>query len=133
MGSNINLFEEKTRKVVDLANELADSSKGNIVYISNCSEAKGHLKGGIKFLDLSEVEKITPDILKSVINQIAFDSSGVEVILLDNLSKMISEDDIGEFIKDIDNVLSKNNIKILFGLDRENKDVIKGLDIEKID
>ena len=124
---------DKMKKVTNLANELIKSSRGDVIYISNCSEARGHLNDGIKFLDLSEIEFINSDILKEIINQIIEQNSKLEIILLDNLSKIIKEDEIGRFVDDVDEISNKNNIKILFGLDRENKNVINSLDIEKID
>lgn len=133
MKEEITIDIEKTKKVVELANNLINSSTGDIVYISNCSDAKCHLSSGIKFLDLSEVELITPRILKEIITQIIFDNSSIEIILLDNISKMINEEEISDFLKDVDEFSSKNKVKILFGLDRENKETINSLDIEKID
>ncbi len=124
---------DKIKKVTNLANELVKSSRGDIIYISNCAEAKGHLDDGIKFLDLSEVEYINSDILKEIINQIVEQNSNLEIILLDNLSKIIKEDEISGFVDEVDEFSNKNNIKILFGLDRESKKVISSLDIEKID
>lgn len=133
MKDNLNENIEKTKKVVTLANELISSSKGDIVYISNCKEAKGHLSNEIKFLDLSEIEVITPEILKEVINQIVSDNNSIEIILLDNISKMINENEVSSFLKKVEEFSCKHNVKILFGLDRENKESINSLDIEKID
>lgn len=127
------LHDKKEKKVVELANELSVSSKGEIIYISNCSLAKGHLKEGIKFLDISEVEVMTSGILKTIIEQIIAQNDLVEIILIDNISKMLNEDEISDFIKEVDIISSSSNVKILFGLDREKKDFINNLDIEKID
>lgn len=127
------LHDKKEKKVVELANELSISSKGEIIYISNCSLAKEHLKDGIRFLDISEIEVITSNILKTVIEQIIVQNDLVEIILIDNISKMLNENEISDFIKEVDIISSNNSVKILFGLDRENKDFINSLDIEKID
>ncbi|KMT20863.1 hypothetical protein [Clostridium cylindrosporum] len=131
--SNSNLDFGKTKKVIDLANELLKSSKGDIIYISNSLEPKEYLKDAIKFLDLSEIEIINSSILKAIIEQLVIENKAVEIILIDNISNIIGEDEISDFLKEVDVLSSKNSVKILFGLDRENKDYVDSLDIEKID
>lgn len=128
-----NLTDEKTLKVIELANELSNSSNEIIVYISNCPLAKGHLSNSIKFLDISDVEKITSVILKTIIEQVISEIDSLKIILIDNLSNMLSSEDIDDFLKSVNKISSDNNVKILFGLDRENKSFIEDLDIKKID
>ncbi|MEF9951327.1 MAG: hypothetical protein RR840_01460 [Clostridium sp.] len=125
--------EDKTKKVASLANELSSSSKGDIIYISNCNEAKNHLNDNIKFLDLSEIEFLSSRVLASVVEQLSVESVTTEIILIDNLSKMLNESEIEVFLKEVDKISEKSNVKILFGLERENKSSINSLGIEEID
>ncbi|MEG0372207.1 MAG: hypothetical protein RR645_07930, partial [Clostridium sp.] len=119
--------------VASLANELSSSSKGDIIYISNCNEAKNHLNDNIKFLDLSEIEFLSSRVLASVVEQLSVESVTTEIILIDNLSKMLNESEIEVFLKEVDKISEKSNVKILFGLERENKSSINSLGIEEID
>lgn len=133
MGNGLSFREDKTKKVVTLANELLGTSKGEIIYISNCKDSKDQLNDRIKFLDLSEVGVLTSRILTAVIEQLSFENKGTEIILIDNLSKMLQEDDLNIFLEQVETISLKSNVKILFGLDREKKYTINSLDIEEID
>lgn len=127
------LTDEKTLKIIELANELSNRSEGDIVYISNCPLAKNHLSESIKFLDISELEIITSDILKTIIEQVISEIDSIKILLIDNLSNMLNEHDIDDFLKSVNKISSDNNVKILFGLDREDKSTVEDLDIKKID
>ncbi|EYE87988.1 hypothetical protein Q428_10490 [Fervidicella metallireducens AeB] len=108
----------KTKKLISIANELINQTKGNIVYISNNLDGIFDLNSKIRLIDTSQVPISNLDSFKGFIYGILAEDYDIESIVIDNLSNILKDNmnDVIEFCEFTKDVANSQGIKFILGV-----------------
>lgn len=119
----------KTKKLFSIANELASESKGHLVYISNNSEGMFELNPSIRLIDTSQFPISSFDSFTGFIYGIISEDYDVEVILIDNLTNILKEDEnsLSSFVDFAQKISGEFNIRFILGMKGKGKELEKNI------
>lgn len=108
----------KTKKMVLLANDSVNESKGHIIYISNNSEVMYDLNSSIRLIDISHFPITNTDSFTGFIYGIISEDYDVECIHIDNLNSIIKdeEESIHGFISNVKKITENHGVKFVLGM-----------------
>ena len=79
----------KTKRIIDMANEAIQDSKGSIVFIDNDNQYMFDLKHEIRFVDASEFEIDGPKMFYGFLCGIAAQDFDLEYLFIDGFLKIV--------------------------------------------
>jgi thymidine kinase len=106
----------KTKQIIDLANNNATQSKGDIIFLAATSRYRMEIKSSVRFVDVLEIGINTKDGLIGFIKGLVNGNYDIETIYIDGIYKMmcttLDSSEMAEFMMTIDN-LSNQDIKFV--------------------
>jgi len=87
----------KTKAIIDYANELAETAKGHVVFITDTSKYSYELKYQIRFLDVTGFAIQNADGLRGFLKGIVAANGDNEYIFLDGIAR-IGKKSLGELV-----------------------------------
>ncbi len=123
----------KTKKMISLANELVNSSKGNIVYVSNNLESMFQLNSKIRLMDVSQFPISNLDSFVGFLYGIISSDYDVETIFIDNLNVILNDNNqsIPQFVEYLKDLSVKYGIKFITGV-KGSSNTLPELEVEYI-
>ena len=82
----------KSKKIIQLANEALNTSKGSIVYISNSSQYMYDVKRDIRFIDISRFVIDGPKMFYGFLCGLAAQDYDLEHLFIDGFLKIVHHD-----------------------------------------
>lgn len=123
----------KTKKMVDMANELVEVSKGSVVFINKNQRLMCDLKHSMRVVCMEDFPNITnSDEYIGFIYGIISSDHDIESIFIDSILKHadIHEDNMPEFLHRLNNMSKRYDIEFVVSLSAE-KDDLSGVDFER--
>lgn len=123
----------KTKKMVDMANELVESSMGSVVFINKNQRLMCDLKHSMRVVCMEDFPNITnSDEYIGFIYGIISSDHDIESIFIDSILKHadIHEDNIPEFLHRLSNISKRYDIEFIVSLSAAKED-LSGVDFEK--
>jgi hypothetical protein len=125
----------KTKKMIEMANERQENSKGSVIFINKNHRLMYDLGHDIRVVSMDEYEHITnSDEYIGFIYGIISSNHDIEVIFIDSILKQadVSVNDIPEFLARLRTISEKYNMEFNVSLSIE-KDDLKNLDFTKFE
>lgn len=116
----------KTKKMIDLANDSVQTSKGSIVFINKNQRLMYDLKHDIRVVCMEDYEQITnPDEYIGFIYGIISSDHDIETIFIDSILKHadINIEDLPEFLKRINNIAKSYGPKFIVSISADLSDL----------
>ncbi len=108
--------EGKTKRLLEMANEAAKTSKGDVVFIDDDNRHMYDLKPTIRFVKTNFVmndQKILFGFICGILSQ----NNDIEQIYIDglhNIVKNLTNEDIAEFIAELGKLSTENGVDFVF-------------------
>ncbi|MCI1931468.1 MAG: twitching motility protein PilT [Clostridia bacterium] len=108
--------EGKTKRLISMANEAAKNSKGHVVFVDDDDTHMYDLHYNIRFVKANlaiDDQKIFFGFLCGILSQ----DSDIENIFIDglhNIVKNLSNDDISEFVSEVEQISKENEVDFTF-------------------
>ncbi|PAB60636.1 DNA/RNA helicase domain-containing protein [Anaeromicrobium sediminis] len=95
----------KTKKMIDMANEMVESTLGNVVFVDVNNKNMYNLKHDIRFVNIKEYNVNDMENLMSFISGIMCRDHDIDSIFIDGLLKLKSIE-MNDILDNIDNIKS---------------------------
>lgn len=82
----------KTKRIIDAANERAKSTKGSLIYLTDCADHSGAVDNSIRFIDVNHYGLKTELGALSFIKGLLAGNYDITDIYIDGLAKFIKKD-----------------------------------------
>ena len=108
----------KTKSMVVSANELAESSRGEIVYIHNSDQLMYHLSYKVRFTNADEYPINNIHSMLGFIAGIISQNYDIEAIYIDSLSYIVKTDvkEMAELLEGLDRLSAKNDVDLYISI-----------------
>lgn len=108
----------KTKKMITIANDLLNQTKGHVVYISNNTETMYDLHSGIRLISLMDMPITNIDSFIGFLYGVVSEDFDIEYVLIDNLNNILVDPDTDyhSVIEKINDLSHKCNINFYCGL-----------------
>lgn len=121
----------KTKLMIQSANESAQTTKGEIVFIDIADKHSNMLDRKIRFVATSELNIDRFSSLYGLLCGIVSANHDIDKIFVDGLNKIVTdnfEENVIEFLELIKKFSDANNFEVIFSASSENEELIKKLD-----
>lgn len=125
----------KTKKLIELSNQLTEKSDGNVVFISNEKNINFNLSHKVRLIGIDEYGVSNFCGLYGFICGICAGNYDVTDILVDSIFALdnVDNDKLISFIEKLNSICDKNHIKLTLGLSLEKPNLPNTvLDLAKI-
>ncbi len=125
----------KTKMIVDMANEVVESSKGSTIFINKNQRLMCDLKHDIRVVCMEDFQHITnSDEYIGFIYGIISSDHDIETIFIDSILKHadINEEHIPEFLERLTAISEKYDIQFVVSLSAEKED-LAGVELSKFE
>ncbi len=82
----------KTKRIIDAANDRARTTKGSIIYITDCADHSGAVDNSIRFIDINHYGIKNEDQALCFIKGLLAGNYDITDIFIDGLAKFIKKD-----------------------------------------
>ncbi|QCX34596.1 hypothetical protein FDN13_13285 [Caloramator sp. E03] len=123
----------KTKRLINIANEIALESKGHVVYISTNLEGIFDLNSSIRLIDVSNFPISSIDSFVGFIYGIISEDYDIECIVIDNLSNILMNcnENLPRFFELVKNIGENYGIRFIAGI-RGSTETLPKLEAEYI-
>ena len=113
----------KTKRIIDEANALLKTAKGNIVYIDDDKSHTREIHYSIRFIDASEYNIDSPNMFLGFIRGVAAQDFDLESLYIDGFLKIVRSDldDLEYFFKAVEDFSVKFNITVTISINSKGK------------
>ncbi|QIB69183.1 hypothetical protein Ami103574_07540 [Aminipila butyrica] len=125
----------KTKTMLDMANEMVEDSKGNIVFINKNQRLMCDLKHKIRVVCMEDFQHITnSDEYIGFLYGIISSDHDIETVFIDSILKHadIHEDNIPEFVDRLKKISNRYDIEFVVSLSAE-KETLKSVDFSQFE
>lgn len=114
----------KTLRMFTLANESADSAKGNCVFVASGKNATYNLKHAIRFIDATEYGIRGPKMFAGFLFGIAAQDFDLEYIFIDGFTKIVGHPlcELEQLFEYLDAFSEKRDIKLIISISAEDSE-----------
>lgn len=108
----------KTKKMIDMANQLANKGKGNVVFLDDDNRHMYDLKHMVRFISLHEYPVNDEKSFLGFLCGVLAADHDIEVIFIDGLLKIanVTMDSVSEFISQIETLSQNHAIDLVVSL-----------------
>ncbi|HHT87310.1 MAG TPA: ATP-binding protein [Clostridiales bacterium] len=108
----------KTKRIIDMANEIADKAKGSIVFLDDDKRYMYDLKSSIRFIDSREHLISGPKLFTGFISGMAAQDFDLEYIFVDGFLRMIKHplDTLKEMFDVLERFTAERGITIVMSI-----------------
>jgi len=108
----------KTKRIIDEANSLLETAKGNLVYIDDDKSYTLDINTRIRFIDASEYNLTNPDMFLGFISGIAAQDYDLEAMYIDGFLKIVRTPlyDLETLFEQIGDFAVKNGITVTISI-----------------
>ena len=82
----------KTKRIIDAANDRARSSKGSVVYITDCADHSSVVDNGIRFIDINHYDVTDENGMLCFIKGLLAGNYDITDVYIDGLAKFVKKD-----------------------------------------
>jgi len=82
----------KTKRIIDAANDRARSSKGSVVYITDCADHSSSVDNGIRFIDIKHYDVTDENGVLCFIKGLLAGNYDITDVYIDGLAKFVKKD-----------------------------------------
>ncbi len=113
----------KTKRIIDEANALLKTAKGNIVYIDDDNSHTREIHYSIRFIDASEYNIDSPNMFLGFIRGVAAQDFDLESLYIDGFLKIVRSDldDLEYFFKAVEKFSVKFNITVTISINSKGE------------
>lgn len=114
----------KTKRILELANEISQQSKGSIVFIDNNQNCIHDLQRDVRFIDANEYGIISPKVFTGFIFGIAAQDFDLEYIFVDSFLKLVKHSlfELEDMFKKLNDFTNGRDIKLVISISGEDSD-----------
>lgn len=115
----------KTKKMIALANQAAEETKGHIIFVDNRESSVFDLHRGIRFLNIDEFFVKSLKDFFGFINGLVAGNYDIDGIYVDNLLDVRENDldDLENFLKDLLKICEKYQVHFVFSTNYEGEHI----------
>lgn len=112
----------KTKKILDMANESAQTAKGSIVFVADDGQYMFGLKRDIRFVDASSFHIDGPKMFYGFLCGLAAQDFDLEYIYIDGFLKIVRHplDTLESMFAEMDDFSKRNGINIIISVNGES-------------
>ena len=122
--------EGKTKKILEMANDIVKSTNGHIVFIDDDKRSIYNLPYEIRFVDTSDFMINDLNILFGFICGILSQDNDIEKIFIDGVDNIVKEFDnnsLNFFINFIEKISNKTNVDFIMSLNKTKEEFSENL------
>lgn len=114
----------KTKRILELANEIAKEAKGSLVFIDNNSSYIHDLERAVRFIDADEYGIISPKVFTGFIYGIAASDFDLEYIFVDSFLKLVNHSlyELEDMFKVLSKFTDARGIRLVISISGEQSD-----------
>lgn len=108
----------KTKKMIDMANQLVNNGKGNVVFLDDDNRHMYDLKHAIRFISLHEYPVNDEKSFLGFLCGVIAEDHDIEVIFIDGLLKIadVSIDNVSKIIDQIETLSQNHSVDFIVSL-----------------
>ena len=112
----------KTKKILDMANESAQTAKGSIVFVADDGQYMFGLKRDIRFVDASSFHIDGPKMFYGFLCGLSAQDFDLEYIYIDGFLKIVRHplDTLESMFSEMDDFSKRNGINIIISVNGES-------------
>lgn len=120
----------KSKRIIEEANALLKTAKGNIVYIDDDKSHTREIHYSIRFIDASEYNLDSPKMFLGFICGVAAQDFDLEALYIDGFLKIVQSDldELEYFFKAVEDFSIKFNITVTISINAKGKTAPKFLE-----
>ena len=114
----------KTKRIIDEANGLLSTAKGNVVYIDDDKSYTRDINTRIRFIDASEYNLVNPDMFLGFIAGIAAQDYDLEAMYVDGFLKIVKTplDQLESFFEAVSDFSVKYNNTVTISINYKREE-----------
>ena len=113
----------KTKKMLDLADEVLASTKGEVVFMATTTRYRMEIKPQIRFIDLTETGIASKDALVGFVKGLLSGNYDIDYVFIDGFYKVIGKDlnsaEVAEFFMVLDGLAKNVDFVLTVSCDKE--------------
>ncbi|NTW71885.1 MAG: hypothetical protein HGA49_06545 [Eubacteriaceae bacterium] len=116
----------KTKQMIDLANDSAAESKGEIVFINDREKYRSELNNSVRYVNIENFNITSPDVFLGFLSGLIAENYDIHIVYIDNVLRIVKKDNINE-LEDLFSKLkpleSKYSVEFVLSICSEEKDL----------
>ncbi len=115
----------KTKKMIDMANQVLNNGKGNVVFLDDDNRHMYDLKHAIRFISLHEYPVNDERSFLGFLCGVIAEDHDIEVIFIDGLLKIanVTMDEVAKIMSQIETLSRNHNIDFIVSLHCESSNL----------
>lgn len=111
----------KTKMIIDSANECAEQSEGDVVFLSDTSRYVRDIKYVIRFVNTVDNEINSADALLGFVKGLIAGNYDIKNMFIDGATRMINVpiDEMGAFMEELDKIAKKSDVNFTLTVSRD--------------
>lgn len=86
----------KTKQMIDLANDSAAESKGEIVFINDREKYRSELNNSVRYVNIDDFNITSPDVFLGFLSGLIAENYDIHIVYIDNVLRIVKKDNINE-------------------------------------
>ena len=111
----------KTKRIIDAANDRARTTKGSIIYVTDCADHSGEVDNSIRFIDINRYGIKDEEQALCFIKGLLAGNYDITDIFVDSILKVVGRDyeKLGQFFNSLDLIAKDVNLIFTVSADRQ--------------